>query len=126
MNTTCPCGSELSHAECCEPLILIERNAVTAEQLMRSRYSAYATCKVDYLVATTHPSTRHRFSKKEIEAWAKSNRWLKLEIIESLPTIVEFKAHYMQGIDPPKIHHERSTFIQDDGKWYYVDGIFKG
>jgi SEC-C motif-containing protein len=125
MNTTCPCGSELSHAYCCEPLLLEYKTAETAEQLMRSRYSAYSTGKVDYLVSTTHPSTRHRFSRKEIEAWSKSNKWLKLEIVESLPTVVEFKAHYMQGIDPPKIHHERSTFVLENGKWYYLDGIFR-
>src|SRR5574343_1801050 len=92
MITTCPCGSELSHAICCEPLLLENKSAETAEQLMRSRYSAYSTGKIDYLVSTTHPSTRHRFSKKEIEAWSKSNKWLKLEIVESLPPVAEFRS----------------------------------
>lgn len=126
MNSTCPCGSNLSFTACCEPLLNEKKVASTAEELMRSRYSAYSKGKIDYLVSTTHPSTRHRFSKKEIEAWSRSNKWLKLEIIESLPTIVEFRAHYMQGIDPPKIHHERSSFVLENDKWYYIDGIFKG
>jgi len=92
---------------------------------MRSRFSAYSTVNIDYLVSTTHPSKRHRFSRNEIEDWAKSNQWLKLEIVESLPTVVEFKAHYTQGLNPPQIHHERSTFVLENGKWYYLDGIFK-
>jgi SEC-C motif-containing protein len=60
-----------------------------------------------------------------MEEWAKSTKWLKLEIVESLPSIVEFKAHYIQGIDSPTIHHERSTFVFEGGKWYYLDGIFR-
>jgi SEC-C motif-containing protein len=124
MITTCPCGSEKPHDSCCEPFLLEIELPVTAEQLMRSRYTAYVKGKVDYLIATTHASTRHRFSRKDIEKWAKANVWLKLEIIESLPSIVEFKAYYMQGLNAPEIHHERSTFKQENGKWFYVDGIF--
>ena len=125
MKAYCPCCSELFFADCCEPLLLKKRSAATAEQLMRSRYSAYAVRNIDYLVSTTHSTTRHRFSKKDIEAWAISNKWLKLEIIESLPTKVEFKAHYIHGVDPVAIHHERSTFVFENDKWFYVDGSFQ-
>jgi SEC-C motif-containing protein len=121
----CPCCSELFFADCCEPLLRKQTSAATAEQLMRSRYSAYAVRNIDYLITTTHSTTRNRFSKKEIEDWATSNQWLKLEIIESLPNIVEFKAHYVHGDDPIEIHHERSTFVFENGKWFYVDGSFK-
>jgi SEC-C motif-containing protein len=125
MKTICPCGSQLAFTDCCETLLLEYRTAETAEELMRSRYSAYSTGKIDYLVSTTHPSQRQRFTKKEMEEWSKSTKWLKLEIVESLPSIVEFKAHYIQGIDPPAIHHERSTFVFEGGKWYYLEGIFR-
>ena len=121
----CPCGSQLAFAACCQPLLLEHRTAETAEQLMRSRYSAYITGKIDYLVSTTHPSQRHRFTKEDMEEWSKSTKWLKLEIVESLPSIVEFKAYYFQGIEHTSIHHERSTFVFEDGKWYYLDGIFR-
>ena len=49
----CPCGSELSYAECCEPVIKGEKAAETAEQLMRSRYSAYVKTEIDYLLDLT-------------------------------------------------------------------------
>ena len=50
----CPCGSGDTLDHCCGPLHRGERKAATAEALMRSRYSAYALGKLDYLIAT-HP-----------------------------------------------------------------------
>ena len=49
METTtdiCPCGSNVAYNECCLPLIKGDRLALTAEELMRSRYSAYAMKKI--------------------------------------------------------------------------------
>ncbi|MCK5680648.1 SEC-C domain-containing protein, partial [bacterium] len=37
----CPCSSGKEYQECCEPLISGERKAVTAEELLRARYSAH-------------------------------------------------------------------------------------
>lgn len=119
----CPCGSGMSFQRCCEPYIMGVRLPETAEQLMRSRYSAYATHAIDYLIQTTHPSTRKLFSRKEIEKWAKSNKWLKLEIDKSTTTTVEFKAYFIEGLGLPQIHHERSNFKFENGRWYYVDAF---
>ena len=49
---TCPCGKG-SYTQCCEPLHLGTAKALTAEQLMRSRYSAFALQQIDYIVQTT-------------------------------------------------------------------------
>lgn len=117
----CPCGSGLPFVNCCEPYIKDATLPTTAEQLMRSRYSAYATHSIDYLIRTTHPSTRKLFSRKEIEKWAKSNKWLKLEVLNSTTTTVEFKAYFSERTGFPQVHHERSNFRFEEGRWYYVD-----
>src|SRR3712207_6007800 len=56
----CPCGTGLPYAECCGRLHEGMAVAATAEQLMRSRYSAFAVGDPAYLLATWHPSTRPR------------------------------------------------------------------
>lgn len=40
--TSCPCGSSRSYADCCEPFVTGAAKAQTAEQLMRSRYTAFS------------------------------------------------------------------------------------
>src|SRR3712207_8451687 len=54
----CPCGTGLPYAECCGRLHDGTATAGTAEQLMRSRDSAFAVGDPAYLLATWHPSTR--------------------------------------------------------------------
>jgi SEC-C motif-containing protein len=90
---------------------------------MRSRFSAYATGAIDYLIETTHSSTRKRFSRKDIEDWSRSNKWLKLEVLKTTESTVEFKAYYVHGLSPIQVHHERSNFKKEDGRWYYVDAF---
>ena len=42
--------------ECCEPTILGTSNPLTAEQLMRARFTAYAMqIRPDFVVSSTHP-----------------------------------------------------------------------
>ncbi len=123
-NEKCYCGSNKTFQNCCEPIISGIHKAQTAEILMRSRYSAYATHQADYLLATTHISQREYQSKDEILNWATSNKWLKLEILNSTENTVEFKAHFMNNILQKQIHHELSTFKLENGNWFYVDGDF--
>jgi SEC-C motif-containing protein len=124
MSKVCYCGSSNSYKECCEKFINSSQNAPTAEALMRSRYSAYATQAVDYLIATTAVLQRKLLIKSDILEWSQSNKWNKLEIIEATENTVEFKAYYTDSNNLSYIHHEKSTFIIEDGKWYYVDGEF--
>ncbi|MFE3872615.1 YchJ family protein [Flavobacterium sp. ZS1P70] len=120
----CYCGSFKTFKDCCEPFINESKKAPTALTLMQSRYSAYATLHVDYLMATTHFSKRKYHSKSEILNWAGSNQWLKLEIINATANTVEFKAYFLDRELQKQIHHERSAFICENGSWFYVDGEF--
>lgn len=121
---SCYCCSGKAFEACCEPFIKENNIPELPEQLMRSRYTAYVLHLADYLIETTTVSQRKYYSKNEILAWAKMNTWIKLEILETYETIVEFKAYYLDEKLQAQIHHEKSTFEQVNGKWYYVDGEF--
>lgn len=122
MSLLCPCCSSSIFSLCCEPFIVGDLIPETAEQLMRSRYTACTKGDIDYLVDTTHSSTRSRFSRNEIEHWSLSNQWIQLEILFVSENTVEFKAHYREEGSFPSIHHEKSRFIREAEKWYYIDG----
>ena len=121
---SCFCGSAIPFTQCCEPILVGNQKAVTAEVLMRSRYSAYATHNADYLIATTHSSTRATHSKNEILYWATSNLWQRLEIIRVTTNTVEFKAFYFNPNKELQVLHEHSRFVEENGKWMYVDGDY--
>lgn len=123
---SCFCGSGISFNQCCQPIIEGTQPAVTAEALMRSRYSAYAIHNVDYLIATTHPSQRENYSKEEILNWSQSNDWQRLEISSVTPTTVTFKAYYLDSKNQSHIHHEHSRFVFENENWFYVDGDYFG
>jgi SEC-C motif-containing protein len=125
----CYCSSGRKFADCCAPFIDGTDRPATAERLMRSRYSAYALVNVDYILRTTHPSTRRFHERAAIEEWARSSRWQKLEIISTTlggakdkRGTVEFKAFYLDATSEPQIHHENSNFAKELGKWFFVDG----
>ena len=118
----CYCNSNKIYSECCEPYILDTQKAPTAESLMRSRYSAYCVQNIDYILATTHISTRKFHDKEETLAFASQNKWIKLEIVNTTETMVEFKAFYIDSNLKSQIHHEKSTFQKEEGSWFYVDG----
>lgn len=120
----CYCGSGKMFSACCEPYISGTATAPTAEALMRSRYSAYAVHNADYLWNTTHPKERKHYSKAALLDWAKSNQWLKLDILYSSETIVEFKAYYLDSGLKAQVHYEKSSFLKEDNNWYYVDGVY--
>lgn len=122
--TNCFCNSTLSFENCCQPFLKGLNKPKTAEALMRSRYSAYATQNADYLVATTHLSTRKFHKKSAILEWSKSNQWLKLEVVIATETTVTFKAYYLDHHLKAQMHHEHSRFIFENDTWYYVDGEF--
>lgn len=125
----CYCCSGNKFEDCCQPFISGTAKPPTAEALMRSRYSAYVTVEVDYLLRTTHPSTRKFHDAESIKQWAKSSSWQKLEIISTIDGspkdkkgMVEFKAYYLDEHQQPQIHHEHSNFLKELGKWFFVDG----
>ncbi len=120
----CPCGGALNLEHCCFPYIYGGVVVPTAEKLMRSRFTAYCLQNAEYLFNTTHVSQKKYTNKSDILAWAKLNTWQKLEIIDFSDNMVEFKAYYLDEYQKPQIHHEKSTFINFQDAWYYVDGKF--
>ena len=120
----CYCRNNVSFENCCEPYIKGIANAPTAEALMRSRYSAFATGAADYLINTTHISKRRFHNKKDILAWSQSNKWLKLEVLASTETTVTFKAYFLDENLKAQVHYEHSTFKLENGLWFYVDGEY--
>jgi SEC-C motif-containing protein len=124
-NNSCYCGSQNSFESCCAPYINGFKKAPTALALMKSRYSAYASHQADYLLATTYSSERKYYSKEEILHWAIANKWQKLEIIAVRENTVEFKAYFIDENNVEQVHHEISTFKQENGSWFYVNGKFK-
>jgi SEC-C motif domain protein len=129
----CFCCSQKKFSDCCEPILTGTAKPETAEALMRSRYSAYATANVDYIICTTHRSTVEFHDPASIENWAKSSLWQKLEIVfaengnrEDSQGTVEFKAHYLDFRLQSHVHHERSNFLKEAEYWFFVDGEIVG
>ena len=124
----CPCGSTRTYEECCGLLIKGERPAVTAEQVMRSRYSAYVKVETDYLFSTTHPDHRQGYDHKGTKLWAENSQWEGLEILgtsgggpEDSEGEVEFIACYREkGLK--KQYHENAHFKKENGIWYFTEG----
>lgn len=123
-NNNCPCGSGLLYQACCQPYHLKQKNAPTAEALMRSRYTAFVVADDDYLFETTHTTKRNGNSKAAYLKSARNTKFLKLEIILATINTVEFKAYYLDRKFGAEVLHEKSNFCLEEGKWYYVDGVF--
>ena len=125
---SCPCGRRDAQGvprtfeDCCGRWQ--HAPAPDAESLMRSRYSAFVRADVAYLLATWHPSTRP--ISLELEP---GTRWLGLEVKGHWPAgddraEVEFVARSRPAAGGPALRlHERSRFIREGGRWFYVDGV---
>jgi SEC-C motif-containing protein len=89
---------------------------------MRSRYSAFVLCNEQYLLATWHPRTR-----PDSIPFSKNQKWLGLRIVDTRVTgddsaEVEFIARSKVSNAPAVRLHERSRFVRESGRWFYVDG----
>jgi len=123
----CLCGNSLPYQQCCELLHLGQAHALTAEALMRSRYTAYAMHNSAYLLSTWETSTR----PDEIDFSKDTGEWTELNISSTKKGgpkdskgIVEFKAHFtLEG--EPRIMSEISRFVKKQGLWFYLDGKVK-
>jgi SEC-C motif-containing protein len=123
VQSTCPCGSKGEYARCCGRYLNNEEIPQTAEQLMRSRYCAFARSNEPYLLATWHPATRPGSVHLDNQA-----RWLGLSIRATeaggpgdITGTVEFVARFKIDGKGHRLH-EISRFEKIDGRWYYLDG----
>ena len=122
----CYCGNEKPYANCCGKAHKDLSKAKTAEQLMRSRYSAFVLANGDYLMATHHTSTRPIKEKKAIVNWAKSVKWIKLEVLETsegqendTKGTVTFNAYFFEN-GKVDVIHEKSAFVRENNHWSYL------
>ena len=130
--TLCPCGSGRAYEECCERYIEGRVPAPTAEALMRSRYTAHALRKFDYLNETVHPDLRSETDHAEMQQWSEAVEWTGLDILSTRKGTadddtgeVSFEAHYaVRGM--PQSMREDAFFRREDNRWYYVDGNVYG
>ncbi|WXL24158.1 YchJ family protein [Ectopseudomonas mendocina] len=125
-NANCPCGSQQTLAACCGPYHA-GTPAPTAEALMRSRYSAYTVGLIDYLVETTLPAQQNALDQDGIRSWSLGSTWLGLnvehaELLEGTPAhaYVTFVASWRDQ-NGEQSHRERSAFVQNAGRWYFID-----
>ena len=116
LQQTCPCGSGQAYDACCGRLHRGAAQAETAEELMRSRYAAYAVGDLDHVFRTWHPRTR-----PEDLAPDPAMTWTGLEVLGSGEDWVEFVAAYERGGVPGELR-ERSRFERRGGRWVYLDG----
>ena len=137
----CPCQispilkiltAPVAYADCCQPYheAIDEAKGVqadNAERLMRTRYSAFVLIKADYIVKTTVPAQQALLDIKAIESWARETNWAGLEIVAHAPKLgkrhaqVEFKAFYTAQDGQQAAHHELSSFVKVEDKWYFLD-----
>jgi SEC-C motif-containing protein len=121
-SSRCPCDSGDVFGSCCAPL-LAGTAAPTADRLMRSRYTAFVLRDASHLRATWHPSTRP--AEIEIED---DLQWRRLVILDrdgggpfDREGTITFEAHWRQG-DERGSMRERSRFVRENRRWFYVDG----
>lgn len=90
---------------------------------MRSRYTAFSRLDSLYLRASWHASTRPDSLELEPDL-----EWRRLLIIDRVgggpfddEGVVEFEAFWRQGGERGSLR-ERSRFLRENRRWYYVDG----
>ncbi len=120
----CFCGTVKTFDQCCKPFLEGSALPQTAEELMRSRYTAYVLVNADYIIKTTHPKTRYLHKKRDIVEWANDSEWLRLEVIATQDNQVVFKAYYRDKNQQIITHLEHSLFERVDGIWFYVTAVF--
>ena len=124
----CPCGSPSTTVPAAALSSAEVKPAVTAEQVMRSRYSAYVKKEIPYILTSLHPDHRADYDEKSSRAWAESAEWHGITILntskggaEDSEGVVEFTVSYTER-GMKQEHHERATFKKKDGVWFFSEG----
>lgn len=119
----CPCGLGDDYDACCGRLHS-GAPALTAESLMRSRYSAFAVGDAAYLLRTWHPSGRPRTLTLD-----PAIRWTRLAVLEAhggglfdSEGTVRFRAIYVRG-GQRGVLAETSRFVRQDKLWTYLGPV---
>ena len=128
----CQCKSGKILGECCAPIIAGEKPAVTAEELMRARYSSYVTGAVDFLRTSATKEVQAEFDEAASAAWSAQAQWHGLEIVGTKAGgegddegVVEFRALYTANGEFCN-HHEVAQFVREKDGWKFADGELIG
>jgi SEC-C motif-containing protein len=123
-NTNCPCGSQTKYENCCKPILDDHSKAVTAESLMRSRYTAFTRKNTKHILRSWHSTVR----PKKLNFEDNPVVWIGLEVLgksggESDDTAgtVEFTTSYLENGQLCTLR-ENSEFIREDTLWFYLKG----
>ncbi len=89
---------------------------------MRSRFYAFLTGNIHYLIATLHPSQRKENDEEVLRSTIESTQWMGLKILKTddRQHTVEYVAFY--SASPVGQLHEQSKFIKENDRWYYLNG----
>jgi len=131
LEARCYCGASSEYKNCCLLFISQKQLPETAEQLMRSRYTAFKLKHFDYLIET-HLSADDRPNLKTSD-FDPNIEWLGLKILssqtqntENAQSLVEFVAFYRDQTTTKPNHfqqlHEKSYFEKNDDRWLYRSG----
>lgn len=117
----CPCGLGDDYDACCGRLHA-GAAALTAESLMRSRYSAFAVGDAAYLLRTWHPSARPQTLSLD-----PGITWTRLAVLETRDGgifdavgTVRFRAVYVKD-GQRGVLDETSRFVRQGKRWTYLD-----
>jgi SEC-C motif-containing protein len=128
-DAACPCGSGVAFAQCCDPVLKQDRPAATAEQLMRSRFTAHFLGDYPHLHRTYLATARKPYVEENLEGG--ELQWTRLVIHAHEPgpkpetAFVDFTAYYRDG-DAEQALHEKSEFSRIDGAWFYARSVRVG
>lgn len=125
MPKQCYCGKRRPYRQCCGPLIDGEKTARTPEQLMRSRYSAYAQGgQGQYLFDTWYPATCQHLTPEMLDK--RDSEWLGLTVHDRGQQgdegFVSFTAAFRDAEGQEQQLREKSVFQRLNGRWLYVGG----
>ena len=127
-NKNCFCGKTSVFERCCQPIITGKVAAQNAEELMRSRFSAYVIKDYAYILLTYTTEQRGKLTVSELANSAKGTQWLSLQVLshhsEADTAQVEFKAYYQIDQDY-YVMHELSDFVRVQKKWLYSTGLIQ-
>jgi len=127
-NSACRCGSNKAYSTCCEPFLSLIDLPKTAEQLMRSRYTAFCLKNFEYIVDTHLPNQVKTLTVNELKQNSNHTIWIKLivhdtELGGSIDTngTVRFTALFNEDNEFYELN-ETSSFIKKHNRWLYVGG----
>jgi SEC-C motif-containing protein len=124
----CPCGRPATFDACCGAILAGTRPAATAEDLMRSRYTAHVVRDYAYLHRTYRETASRPYVEEPVDD---PIVWTRLQIHSHEPDVrpgvsfVDFSAFFLEGGAERELR-ERSEFQRVNGNWIYTKAVRHG